>query len=649
MSIRFPDFNSGKTSTVSVRGPFTGLVRAASRSTATFLLVQVGDTIMDDNRVHTILSRANGGPSGNDGWLSINNTCTNLQFVQKHGGTTLFDLNCAVSPGKTYLVAMLSDPAYTHLVVAETAVSGTYVRNTVASGTLYSTGLSGSFWDAFMGGNHASNFSWYGAIEDFNFFLGAFPESAAGIPDETVIRDLATGIRDFPSLVGGSPGLGLANVGSSVPASHVVRFPMKHEGDLVASVGTNTIVPTNLDRASGAALYTSGPLRPGPIVPAFTRDCISQVVFATPGDTATAFADVKVVGGVYSGLTTIDRMQVRLETETGVVIQDWMSLTTSAPVAGVGTWSASAGFSNVPMTAAYLQQHFRALDSSNAVLAESYGYGLCGAGFHFNTTGQSQLMYMFATGAGLALTSGLRGNIHWHTDTALPAVRRMLSATTPINKSVRRGVRQLMIEIDARFPGVPIQVDTIGQSGTPITDHYGAGPYAGRAGLMAASLGIVQPYFMVYVGHSASGGGSYQTHLGDLVAHIDADLGPAIMNLHVPVPRYMNSGTDEASGNASLVSATRRGARGYCLANPDQNIWCGSWSTIECEIEPSASSDPHPKDTNAGQGRTGGMIAWAGMSTARAVEDVVLGISAVRAVGSDAEIHFGAINPANFF
>jgi hypothetical protein len=638
MSFRFPDFNAWNNAGTGVRAniPTALTTKAANRSTVTMFWFRNKDTTYEQTTTHVILAKAGGFTGGNDGFVQVNNLGTLLTARLRVGavdqigaGTT----TVAVELGKSYLVMILSDPVYVHFVVCEPGGSPTVT--TISSATPYTTAIT-DMWTAFGCGTAST--AWPGSIEDFNFYLGAFPESAAGVPDATVIQNIANGTTD-PTAVAAL--LGQANTIIPVAASHACRFPMRDETDLAATVGSGSLTLSNINVANGATLYTGGPVRPSRITPNRTRDAISQVTFGTAGDAATAFANIKVEGGSYNGLATLSKMQARLLDEAETVIRDWTDLPTTPPSAGAGTWSESTPFTNVLMAASYMRVEFRAVNSGGTELARETGYGLRGAGFHAISQAQSQLIFLFSTGSSIALPAGLRGVSVGQGEPAVPYQAMLLANDGRINRGWFRGIRQAAIEINTRFPGVPIQIDTYGEPGTAITEHIGVGPYAGRPAKLRTSLGIVQPFYMIFMGHSSGPDASYQTHLTDLVALSEADLGQGIRNLHLSVPRYHGAGTSYLSGNANQVFWSRRGARDFCIANPARNLWMGSWSTVKTG---EAGSDPHPSDDNLGQGRSGGLIGWALMSASRAIEDVPLGITAVNSVSGTAVIRFGAVN-----
>lgn len=654
MSFQFPDVNVDQTNTTALRLAMpTGAANKPANTAFTALAFIRTPSVFVGTFTRNILARNNGATSPNDSTFGTFGTTGAMTCTIRDGGVILATTSGAANPinllpNRNYLVGLIANSGGTWLFACEP--NGTPLVQALivtAPGPFGSSFTGGGATGVFgnIGGAAGSN-PWFGPLEEVCMWHGAFPE-VSGAPDPAVIQALANGAD-------------LATFHTTVTPNLTPRFRyrLRDETDLADAAGvTAVLVPTNENRVAGRVGYTSGPLRPTGFAPVWTIPNISQVMFGTVGDAATATTTIGTEGGTYTGITPV-RIEARLLDETQAVIRNWTTVD-AAPTGG--TWVAKAdAFPGVLMQASYLRVEFRAIGAGEAVLASAPGYGLRGAGFSVLTGGQSQLMYYFGVGNGVALPAGARGIVATQSGqiartTPLPAlsdvapvITEYMIASGSSNSRWARGVRQAIIEINALFPGVPVQISSVGQTGEGITAFYpgtgGNGAFALRWAAYRANLGVLQPYFLGLMGHSSGSGGDYDTRLGIMVAHVESVVGVPVRKLHFETPRYWNAPTVDSPIHEA--QASRHGQRKYCLDNPATNIWCGSWASVASISDNTAgvTVDVHPADTPEGQGRGGAMIAYALMSAARAVPDVPVGITAVRAVGATAVVEFGAIN-----
>lgn len=630
MSVRLPDANIDRAGDQGVRFVITGGTKAADTTAVVGFWIKalIGNNPFDNSYSRQLLTRASGGTGGNDGSITINQAGDTITARWKNGGNDiLLPLSLSgLTPGNTYLALLIVNPTNVHLVACEPGQSP--LVETVANTTMYSTAMTSTAFISGFGGAGTSNSRlFYGALEELFYLNGEFPE-AANVPDNTLIAAIADGSQDLDTLDVELTG-GVKRF----------RFRLLSQTDLADDYSLITdLVPSNISAPDGKLLLTSGPLRPVALMPNMSRDCISQAVFGTTGDVATAFATVYTEGGTYTGSPSA--IQARLLNEAGAEVVGW---TVVDPDPIEGFWSPGQ-ITNVPITTSFLRCEFRAVDGVGSQIGESvFSYGLRGAGFRVLTQAQSQLMYLWENGGGIALPAGMRLVV---TKASSSGVRStMLSTSTDNDRGAVRGMRQAAIEINTLYPGVPIEFDTVGQSGTGLQEFYTGGAHAGRWSALRDYQGIVQPFYMLFMGHSEATT-SYYNKVATVVSFYESEYASGIANLHVPVPRYYNSGSDElAGGNANAVYMSRNGARQYCIDNPVRNKWMGSWSTIKTG-EPLAASDPHPSNDDEGQGRSGGMLGWALMSACRAVVYEPFGFIEAKASGSTAIIlRLGPINP----
>lgn len=655
MSIRLPQTNANSTGSIGFRLaiPTTVSGKAANLAYTTLFWFRTPKMNHDFPHNPTILCKGGGATGGSDGQITINQAITTVTVTIRNSTGVIFTDTAPVDKDRTYLVMLICNATQTHLVLCEPGGTAD-VHSQVNNAAFLTNMATNRTWSGIGGGSSGTNRPYYGEVENLCMWTGAFPETA-GIPDTALIAGIAGGVQDLDTVHALLAG-GLRKF----------RYPLLNETDLADAWGGESLLAVNEDRTAGRVAYPCGPLRPVPLVPARTADCISQVVFATPGDPATARADIRVEGGSYSGLPAVARVQARLVNESQAVVHDWIDLAATAPSAGAGTWAASAGFAAVPMQASYLRCDFRALDSGGAVIAGPVpGYGLRGAGFHILGQAQSQLAQLVTAGAPLAVTQGTRaiatvqdGNEFVAGDPligeldkpATPYITRsyMIGSATDGGRGVRHGIRAMFNEVNAIHPGVPVQYSNVALGGTGLAAYsdYAApgtpGELAGRWAGLRTGLGVVQPFFLLLLGHS-SGPADTEGKLARVVAWSQLHFGTPIRYLHASVPRYRAAGT---GSNFTATANSRNGARAWCDANPAMNLWLGSWSTVFTTLVAGAEgavSDPHSDlGSPFGQGRTGALIGLGLLMAARAVPDVPIGITRVRADGADALIAFGA-------
>lgn len=665
MAVRIPDFNAETTASLAVGFDLgTACTKPANTATVTAFWFRTRDFLMEWNASHNILSRDSGGTGGNNMYLRLSRDCTTLTALGSSGGSERLPLTtlAGLGYGKTYLVILAARNGWFHLIACEPG--GTPLVVSVANTQLFSTAMTTvEMWESIASSPSSTPRPFYGPFEEFNFWYGAFPETAAGVPDSALIQSIASGTQDLATVH-----TLLTADGGTAPA-HRARYRLGDETDIASLAGVApALTPTNTSTPAGAVFRPFGPLRPGRITPAYTRDNVSQVVFATPGNPATATAQIRVEGGSYNGLPTMSRMQVRLLDESRAVVRDWIDLTTTAPVAGAGTWAASPGFTGVPMQASFLTRQFRAVDSGGAVIAgPTDGYSVSGAGFHLIGQAQSQLATTVLSANAYALPSGTRFLVALQNGNepvaAIPELGEPEKLQTPYTMQsymprpvfnegfgARLGPRMMAAEISAIYPGVPVQYTNLSLGGTALSaysDHANPGTpgeLAGRWNGMRVGFGIVQPYIQLFFGHS-SGTSGYYAQLASVVAWSQAQFGTPVRYLHLPVSRYRGAGT---GSNFTATANSRNGARQFVQDNPGLHWWAGSLANVFTALtsgaESASGSDPHSEGGLFGAGRIGSIIGQSLLMAVRAIPDVPLGITAVRAIGATAVIEFGPVN-----
>lgn len=624
MSIYLPECNAQlqhNSGAVGISFPASSSFKAANTGCVTGFWVQSPDTGYYANVVYNMISRGLGLASGNDGYIRFDQAATSLSAMWRSSGTIYFPSTTITVPqGKKMLVLMIVNPTNVHLVACEPG--GIPIVGTTANSTFYAlNSAAADVWTKIGAGNGASlAYSHYGPIEEAFFLTGTFPESG-GIPDSTLIQNIANGTQDLATLHT-----------QLTTGTKKFRYRMMQQDDLAdayAIVGNLTPINTSVDKV----LLSSGPLRPIAMTPNYTRHCPSQVVFGTPGNAATAFATIKVEGGTYTG-TAPFAIQARLRKEDGSVLVNWQ-VVDAAPAAGV--WQPSQ-FTGVPMTAGDLTVDFRKVDSGGALIDDMVSsYGFVGAGFNVLQCSQSQGTYHYLVGSGVAIPSAIRSQVTFYDDGLSKWRTYKLSSLNP-NARAARGMRQAAMEIHALYPGVPIHFATVGIQGQPITAFIPAGAFVGQWAAFKAKIGLIQPYWLFPMGHSSNSNASYETYLGQLVTQAITDVGAPIGVIHAMVPRYAGAGTGT---NYDQVNFCRSGIRDRIANNPTEKFGCAI-QMVKCDT---ADTGPHPMDSDVGHGRAGAALAWGLMSACRAVEDVPLTLTAATKVlgGTAIDLSFGPV------
>lgn len=609
MSIHSSDQNHNLTSTGTyLTLPALAAAKGANVSCVFGMFFATQKSGWENNQTLIMAARQAGGTGGNDAYFGFAQACTSLTFRLRNGGLDLIAATDLVglTAGSKYLLLLVINPTNTH-VIAAPVDGGTPLVSTFAISTPYAANMSATALINSLGGSTgAVNYSWMGDMENAFFLTGQFPESG-GIPNDTLIRNIASGVQDINTL-------------DAQLTSGVKKFwyPMRHNRDLSDAFGlVADLTYTNEDRPVGKFCMNGVALRPESVRPADADWAVSQTYFATPGSSATATASVPVQGGTYSGISPT-AVQARLIKEDGTTHVDWTQIATAAG----GVWAAGT-LPSVPMVAGILHLDIRAVDGGGSQLGNIQSGGIRGVGFHLFITGQSQAAYWYENGAGLAIPSGSRLISYVQKNTVHR--RAMVGSSSAINRLARRGLRQTLIEINTLYPGVPVQFTSIAEAGQPIDQFITGGSFVARWAAVAASFGVSGPMYLTPVGHSSGADSTYQTKFTDLITLADANLGVKKV-ICIPVPRYKNSGATLA-GNALQVHESRRGMRAWHELNRSRSVWGSSFACVTSETgEASVSVDPHPGDDATGQGRAGAILAFVGMSACRAIVDEPVGI-----------------------
>lgn len=577
-----------------------------------------------------IAGRGGAYTGGADAYLRFEDyaTLNSLHWIYRHSGNLRWDLTVA-APGfaTPYLVLGIITAGYVHLVTCEPG--GTPTVASVANTYGYNNSLNPLLEFLGAGTGSGSNNAAIPDMEECFFLHGLFPESG-GVPDNTLIQNIADGTQDLATL-------------SSQLTSGVNRFRyrLRDESDLSDAFGVFGDMAPNLTDSAKGIIYTArGPLRPVALQPQNMGHQISQVTFATPGDSTTATCSIPVEGGTYSGITPT-AMQARLVQEDQTVLVDW---TTFDVAPSGGTWAAGT-LTDVPMTAGYLRLDIRAVDGTGTQIGDSVSsHGLRGAGFAIGgSSGQSQLMYLWGTGGGLALSSAARVVIQRVTEAGTEIEMLLGNGGYYTTRGVTRGMRQAANEINALYPGVPIQFATIGVAGTSPSVFATGGTYVANWQALADLFGIAQSdFFQLQMGHSSNSGhdteSTYRTVFEDTLAQAQTALGAPLKVILCPTPRYAGAGTGTTYGQ---VKAARDAMRSWLADNPASGFWAGSFSVVKSE---SSDVGPHPSDDDQGQGRDGTLIGRALMSACGAILDEPLEITSATAEGTSVRLSLGAIN-----
>lgn len=615
MSIHIPESGAmvqGNTAnSVALALPSGASFKPASRGVTVGIFIEVPAAGYQNNVNYNILTRGTGVTSGNDGYIRFNQAASQISANFRSGGSQLLVATTLTKAsqnwkGKKILVMLIQTAANAHLVVCEPGSAPEYV--TAASTGIYTTSLAASDCWSRIGAGNSTSYGHYGPVEEAFFILGEFPETS-NVPDTTLIANIAAGTQAISTLHSS-----MAN-GTKKWNYRMLQQDMLSDAFGIAGV----LNPINTD--ANKVLLSGGPLRPNTLSPTYGRRMASQVIFGTPGVAATAFANVIIEGGTYSGITPA-KIEARLRKEDGSVLMAYQTVD-AAPTGG--TWQPSY-FANVPGTAGWLTCDFRALDGSGVQLGDIISsHQIKGAGFHMFKQSQSQGYYFEGQGSGLAVTSDARFcAVYLGAAGALPF---LFQVQMPGNTAARlgRGAVQYAIELHTLFPKWPISYSSISITGTSLSEFISTGPYADRWAAYKTFMGIMQPYYTFFYGHSQLSGTSvatYQSWLDSACAKAASDMAAPIKNLHGGTARY----ADAAAGtNYVQVRTAREAIRARVAANPTTDYLVGSFNHLKCD---SNDTGPHPIDGNTGQGRGGAGIAWGVMQACRAVEDQPLTLTA---------------------
>ena len=573
---------------------------------------------------HIFAAAGGGGGGGNDTVFQFTSGTapSSIDVSLRRTGTTRFSGTVATPAlGTAFLFLLIINPTHTHIVTAEPGQTPTVTSSATTApydlGWTATDGLIEYFWTAAS----TSAKPYAGEMGEAFFLHGAFPETA-GVPDITLIQNIADGTQDLDTLVSQLTG-----------GVEKFRYRMLDKDDLADAFGVQSdFALGNENVAEGKFLRTAGDLRPRALQPDWTGHHVSQATIVTPGSATGATGTVFVEGGSYSGITP-SAIQAKLVDSSGSTVVDWTDIDGS-PSGGSWTGGSLAG---VPMTTGMLELHLRAVDGGGSQIGEYVqSHGLRGVGFNILTEGQSQLMLMWTSGASLRLSSGLTPLVTRNTSGEL-AEAFLGVGEIVTGYYANRGMKQLCEEIDAIFPGYPIHISTVGESGQTLEEWAAGGAYVGRWQEVADHWGVTVPHYLAMIGHSAgsTSGLGYEADMDGAIAAHDAALGAAERVIICPTARY-------GGGGDSNVLTNRQAQRDWFVANSSLGFWAGSCSVIKCD---SSDIGPHPEDSDDGQGRHGALIAWAAMAAAGGVEAPPAEIKTATGLGtSTITLSLGPVN-----
>lgn len=616
MSILLPETNAeaqGNAGAVALAFPAGASFKPANRGFTMGIFMETPVASYEANVNHTVVCRGTGNTGTADAYLRFNQAASQLTAIYKQGGSNIFPsttLSAVPNAGKRILIMLIATANDTYVVACEAVAGATaiYAKQGSPSTGIYAANLSASdAWTRIGPGNSASR-GHYGAVEEAFFILGEFPEVSGG-PDLTLVQAIADGTQDIATLHTAS---GFAN------GTRKWRYRMLQQDMLSDAFGIAGVLnPINTD--ANKVLLSGGPLRPNTLRPTPGRRMASQVTFGTAGVAATAFANIAIEGGTYTGITPA-AIQARLRKEDGSVLVAYQ--TVDAAPSG-GTWQGTT-FTNVPGTAGWLTCDFRAVDGFGAQIGDLISsHQIKGAGFSFLLESQSQGYYFVAQGNGLTPPSDIRlcaiflGNAG-----ALPfRIKTPTSGNTGIR--LARGAIQAGIEFHTLYPKWPVSFSTIAITGQSLASYLTGGANAFSWAAFKSFVGTVQPYHLYMFGHGSLPGltvDQYKTNITDAVAKATADIAAPLKVVHGQMARYADTGGAQLTQNRT----SREGTRKWVFENPT-GFFAGSFNHLKCDT---GDTGPHPMDGNVGQGRGGAGVAWGVMQACRAVEDQPLTITA---------------------
>lgn len=578
------------------------------------------------NTPHTVVAGAGGVTGGNDTFIRLDQTTapTTMTCTLRRGGVNRFDETVPIPGlGMKFLVLLIINPTATHLVTCEPGQSPNVI--TSANSDAYDGNWSSvPMFDGIGCGSSPSCKAYGGLIEELFMCFGEFPETG-GAPQTALIQNIANGSQDIDALTSQLTG-----------GSRRFRYRMLDKSDLADSFGVaGDLTTVNESAENGFILRTGGDLRPRVLRPNTTSHHVSQAVFGTAGDVSTAYADVTVEGGAYSGVSP-DAIQARLLSSAGAEVVGWTVVDANP---ANGTWAEST-LSDVPMTTGMLELQFRAVDDAGSQIGEIVrSDGLRGVGFSVLMQGQSQLMYMWGADAGLRLPTNVTPLVTKHTESGTEEAF-LGTGESNITYYITRGMAQLCAEIATLYPGYPIHISTVGQSGRSLEEWNTGGPYVGRWAGISNFWGVKFPYYLLWMGHSnnSTSIGGYRADLEGTVGQAEVALGAPVRHVIAPTARYAQAAE---GGSFVAVSENRQAQRDWFEDNKSRAWLIGSMSHIVCET---GDLGPHPNDTDAGQGRSGAMLAWGLLTACRAVADQPLEIASATDLGDSVELRLGATN-----
>ena len=572
------------------------------------------------------MTRAGGGTSGADGFLRINQTCTTVTVQMRNAGADFIPLLTLTKAsgdwqGKTIFVAVIATDVTHHVIVCEPG--GTAERTSFTSGLGYAVNLAASdLISRLSAGTGAASTGHYGPIEEAFLILGLFPETT-GVPDMTLLQNIASGAQDLATL-------DTLMTGTPVKKWRYRMLQQDMLTDAFGVAGALTGVNTSADNIN----LSCRPLRPIALTPDVCEATTSQIVAATLADPNTATTTIKIEGGAYTGSPFA--IHSRLRKEDGAVLSgyDW-AVADAAPAAG--RWAASQR-TGVPKTQGWLTVDFKAVDSGGSQIGDIVSGHWKSAGTNIQAEGQSQFARLFDAGSAIALPANIRLNVI-DTNSGGP-FRSKKPHILNTNSRITNGIRQLAIEINTLFPGVPITITSVAVSGASLVEWTTGGLYAALWANAKTFLGIVQPFLGVWVGHS-NPDAAYESTLNNAIAKRNADFGTPICNLHELTPRYSGSSLNTA------VQANRIGIWNRVKNNPLTDFIMTGISAV-CKRDTS-DVGPHDAANNVGQGRHGAGLAWGvmGKQGAKLVNDEPLTLVSVTRQngGTEDVLNFGPVNP----
>lgn len=622
--------------------PAGAAAKSANQAMTALVFFRIPAEFHENSYSRALLARGNGGTGSGEGYLRVKANVDPIDLTyQVKTGTTVHATGTisGLPKGKDFVAGVVINPTYVHVFVAATDGGFLQQANHATTGAYTEAMSSPQMFDHIGSTGGGSQRPWYGPIENVTFIRGTFPE-VSNQADPALIANIASGAQSIDTLH--SLFTGGARVSRYLMLTHT------DFSDVWELAGALTEV--NVDNPGQRRAFPGGPVRPMGLYPARTRDQVSQCVFAAVGDISTAAGTVRVEGGTFSTslFPTLSTVRARLVgVSTGTVWRDWTPLSTNV---GAGTWAA-ADFANVPAKAEFMALQFAGFDASGAMVTRVIcSHGMRGVGFCALNSGQSQLMYLWANGGAFTVPNGLNlittiqeGTLTSGVESAVNTYQRIINPYMNAGVGIARGMLQAAVEINALFPGYPIQLMTVGKSGEPIgrmspisvnNPSAGGSYYYNRWQRLAEALGVIPPHYLQLVGHSSGSDSTYRIIFEEMLAEAVSRFGNPIKVLSVDVPRYSGAGTGSLH---TQVQAARRLTREWIEDNAEGY----HGPSFGCVQTSESGSDPHPSNDDLGQGRTGALMAWQLLAAARAVEDVIVAPVAARTIAASNKLFVG--------